>query len=131
MFAEDITSANIVGYNTIAPNPDATETPCFGLCFAPVQGEKQLLGSFKPADGTSEFGTDMIQVLNPDTQDPDFLMSYCDETVAAIYVSLAGGQLEDYVGWWFDGYDPGDQMRVYAFGHIVREQARVQRGSEL
>ena len=103
-----IESANIVGYNTVAPNPEGTETPCFGLCFAPVSGEKQLLGSFKSADGTSEYGSDMIQVLNPTTQDPDYLMSYCDETVAAIYQSLMGGELSDYIGWWYDGYEPGE-----------------------
>ena len=85
-------------------NPDGTETPVF----ANYLPRSIPLKYMAPADGTSEYGTDLVQVINPTTQDPDYMMSYCDETIAAIYQSMAGGEIEDYVGWWYDGYEPGE-----------------------
>ena len=85
-------------------NPDATETPVF----ANYLPRRIPLKYMTPVDGTSEYGSDLIQVINPTTQEADYLMSYCDATVAAIYQSALGGELSDYIGWWYDGYEPGE-----------------------
>ena len=85
-------------------NPDGTEKPIF----ANYIPRRLPLKYIAPVDGTLEYGTDSIQVINPTTQDADYMMSYCDETTAVVYQDIFGGDVADYVGWWFDGYDPGD-----------------------